>query len=70
MNKAAYNLRRADVMTRRKVREALRVWWLFNVRLAAMASRLAAALPRDRSTQDAALYACSLVACLVINNLA
>lgn len=65
----AYNLRRADVMTRRKVRETMRVWWLFNVRLAALASRLAAALPRSRGTQDAALYACSLVACLVISNL-
>lgn len=65
----AYNLRRADVMTRRKVRETMRVWWLFNVRLAALASRLAATLPRSRGTQDAALYACSLVACLVISNL-
>lgn len=69
MNKAAYNLRRADVMTRRKVREALRVWWLLNIRLAAFVTRVAATLPHSRGTQDAALYACSLVACLVINNL-
>lgn len=69
MNALTYNLRRADVMARRKVREALRVWWLFNVRFAAMATRLAATLPRNRGTQDAALYACSLVACLVISQL-
>ena len=64
-----YNLRRADVMTRRKVREAMRAWWGFNVRLAAVVTRLAASLPRRRGAQDAALYVCSLVACLVISNL-
>lgn len=69
MNAPLYNLRRADVMTRRKVREALRVWWLLNVRLAAFVTRMAATLPRRRGAQDAALYACSLVACLVISNL-
>ena len=61
--------RRADVMTRRKVREALRVWWLLNIRLAAFVTRMAVTLPRSRGAQDAALYACSLVACIVISNL-
>ena len=61
--------RRADIVTRRKVREALRAWWLLNVRLAAFVTRVAATLPRRRGAQDAALYACSLVACLVISNL-
>lgn len=70
MNPIAYNLRRADVMARRKVREALRAWWALNVRTAMALTRLSASLPTSRKTQDVALYGCGFVGCLVIGHTA
>lgn len=70
MNSTAYNLRRADVIARRAVRQALRAWWALNVRTAMALTRLSASLPASRKTQDVALYGCGFVGCLVIGHTA
>lgn len=70
MSSTAYNLRRADVIARRAVRQALRAWWTVNVRAAMALTRLSASLPASRKAQDAALYGCGFVGCLVIGHMA
>jgi hypothetical protein len=58
-------MRRLDVMSRRRIRQALVQWHTLAIRCAMQFTRLACALPSDRKTQDRAMYAVAAVGCAV-----
>lgn len=49
-------VRRADVMSERRVRQVVMAWHALALRCAMQITRVTASLPTDRDTQDKALY--------------
>jgi hypothetical protein len=58
-------LRRIDVISRRRIRQAVIAWHTLAVRCAMQFTRLACALPSSRQTQDRAMYVVAAVGCAV-----
>jgi hypothetical protein len=59
-------IRRLDVMSRRRIRQALVQWHTLTIRCAMQFTRLSAALPSDRDAQDRAMYRTAVAAVVLI----
>lgn len=59
-------IRHLDVMSRRRIRQALVAWHTRAVRCAMQFTRLACALPSSRQTQDRAMYVVCGLCCAVV----
>lgn len=59
-------LRRADVVSRRKIRHAFAAWDIWTIRVAMVFMRLACSLPACRRQQDLGLYGAALAGVITI----
>lgn len=58
-------IRRLDVMSRRRIRQAVVAWYTFACKASMFATRVACSLPSDRRTQDRAMYSVAAIGAAV-----
>ena len=59
-------IRRLDVMSRRRIRQAVVAWYTFACKASMFATRVACSLPSDRRTQDRAMYSVAAIGAAVV----
>lgn len=63
-------IRRIDVMSRRRIRQAMVAWYTFACKASMFATRVACSLPSDRRTQDRAMYSVAAISVAVVLHVA
>ena len=58
-------IRRLDVMSRRRIRQAVVAWYTFACKASMFATRVTCSLPSDRWTQDRAMYSVAAIGAAV-----